>query len=468
MAAHRRHHLIEIDWPEFGEPQTPPRIPKEEYSARLAATRSAMAAGGLNHLVVYADREHFANLAWLTGFDPRFEEAVMIVGLAGKPLILVGNECRGYLQVSGLYALGELRMECYQPLSLLDQPRADSRRLSEILAGEGIGASSKVGCAGWKYFSGIELADPAHALEIPSYLADALRTLAGCENVTNANAMFMHSGAGLRARCSASEIAYFEWTGARASEGIGAMIRGAREGMVDFDVARLAGYSGLPMSFHMGLLAGDNPVRSMAGPAGARVIRGMPIKFSLGYWGSNCCRAGWAADSERDLPAPARDYIDSFAGPYFRAMNEWYSLMRIGTPGGRIADMIFERLPLDRFGVYLNPGHLIHLDEWLSSPIYAGSQIPLASGMAMQADVIPTSSTYYSTRMEDGLALADAALQAELAARYPDCLARCQARRKFMTDVLGLDVSNEVLPLSNIPAIVPPYFLNHRLVFAMK
>ena len=46
------------------------------------------------------------------------------------------------------------------------------------------------------------------------------------------------------------------------------MISGVREGMVDFDVTRLAGYSGLPMSFHMGLLAGDNPVRSMAGPAG--------------------------------------------------------------------------------------------------------------------------------------------------------------------------------------------------------
>ena len=34
----------------------------------------------LTHLVVYGDREHFANLAYLTGFDPRFEEAVLIVG----------------------------------------------------------------------------------------------------------------------------------------------------------------------------------------------------------------------------------------------------------------------------------------------------------------------------------------------------------------------------------------------------
>jgi hypothetical protein len=29
--------------------------------------------------MVYADREHFANMAYLTGFDPRFEEALLIL-----------------------------------------------------------------------------------------------------------------------------------------------------------------------------------------------------------------------------------------------------------------------------------------------------------------------------------------------------------------------------------------------------
>ena len=35
-----------------------------------------MAEQRLDALVVYADREHFANLLWLTNYDPRFEEAV--------------------------------------------------------------------------------------------------------------------------------------------------------------------------------------------------------------------------------------------------------------------------------------------------------------------------------------------------------------------------------------------------------
>ena len=54
-----------------------------------------MAARRYDHLVVWGDREHSANLAYLTGFDPRFEEALLIVGTSGDPALLVGNECYG-------------------------------------------------------------------------------------------------------------------------------------------------------------------------------------------------------------------------------------------------------------------------------------------------------------------------------------------------------------------------------------
>ena len=51
----------------------------------------------LSHLVVYGDREHFANIAYLTGFDPRFEEALLILSSRSKPLLVVGNECEAYM-----------------------------------------------------------------------------------------------------------------------------------------------------------------------------------------------------------------------------------------------------------------------------------------------------------------------------------------------------------------------------------
>ena len=61
----------------------------------VARLRERMDAERYTHLVVWADREHSANLSYLTGFDPRFEEAILIVGRDGEPAILVGNECWG-------------------------------------------------------------------------------------------------------------------------------------------------------------------------------------------------------------------------------------------------------------------------------------------------------------------------------------------------------------------------------------
>ena len=192
------------------------------------------------------------------------------------------------------------------------------------------------------------------------------------------------------------------------------------------------------------------------------------LATNISYWGSNICRAGWVAASALDLPSPARDYVAAFAGPYFEVMAEWFGLLRLGTPGCELAALVAEKLPFDRFGIFLNAGHLIHLEEWQSSPIYPGSEVRLHSGMAMQVDVIPSSPTYFSTRMEDGVVLADADLRGRLRDLYPGCYARCQKRRAFMTDVLGFELPEELLPLSNTPAIVPPFFLSPNTLLALR
>ncbi len=185
------------------------------------------------------------------------------------------------------------------------------------------------------------------------------------------------------------------------------------------------------------------------------------------YWGSNVCRAGWVAESDADLPSEAKDYVAAFAGPYFEAMAVWLDRLRIGQPGNTLEMAIHERLATDRFGIFLNCGHLIHLDEWLSSPIYRDSEIPIRSGMAIQVDVIPSSPTYSSTRMEDGVVVADATLRRELREQFPECYKRCLARRSFMENTLGLAMPEEILPLSNMAGIVPPYLLRPNLVLAL-
>jgi hypothetical protein len=160
--------------------------------------------------------------------------------------------------------------------------------------------------------------------------------------------------------------------------------------------------------------------------------------------------------------------VAAFAGPYVAALSDWFGMMRPGVSGGAVWQMIMERLPHKTFGIELNPGHLIGLDEWISSPIFEGSELPLRSGMAMQCDVIPGHPVYGSTRMEDGYVIADAALRTELTVAYPEVAARCAARAAFMRDVIGMDVPDTLLPLADTCGIVAPYLLDPGQVIVLR
>jgi hypothetical protein len=127
-------------------------------------------------------------------------------------------------------------------------------------------------------------------------------------------------------------------------------------------------------------------------------------------------------------------------------------------------DLVRRRLGDPFFGVHLNPGHFIHLDEWPSSPVYPGSDVTLSSGMALQLDIIPATGTAYpTTNIEDGVALADEAARDDLAARYPALWQRVTTRRQFMAEVLGIRLRPDVLPLSDLAGYLPPYWLAPHL-----
>ncbi|MGH8949343.1 MAG: aminopeptidase P family N-terminal domain-containing protein, partial [Acidimicrobiia bacterium] len=87
--------LTEVPLPDFGMPASMPVIPDVVYRDRMERFRKRIAERGFDRVVVYADREHSANLSYLTGFDPRFEEALLVIGHDDDPAVLVGNECWG-------------------------------------------------------------------------------------------------------------------------------------------------------------------------------------------------------------------------------------------------------------------------------------------------------------------------------------------------------------------------------------
>lgn len=454
-----RVELADIMLPEFGLPSGEPIIPAATYEARITAARRRAADAGYDVLIVYADREHFANLAYLTGFDPRFEEALLILAPDRTPTLLVGNEGMAYTAISPL----ELQVILYQTFSLISQPRSSSAPLMTILQDAGIGmtGSKRVGFAGWKYFVPAETPMPDHWLEVPAYLVETLRGM-GCE-VRNANQIFMEPEHGLRVVNDVDQLAYFEFAATHGSQGLRNLLFNVRPGMTEFDAFRLLTPIGLPLSYHPVLFSGERTALGLAS-ASSRVLKaGDPIFAALGYWGSNNARGGFLVESAEMLPATIRDYVDKLVAPYFRAIIEWYEHVGIGVTGGELFDIIDRHLGDPFFGVGLNPGHLIHLDEWVSSPIYHGSTQRLRSGMAMQVDVIPATKTaYHTTNIEDGIALADEALRLAFEQKYPEAWWRIQRRRTFMQEVLGIRLKPEVLPFSNIPAYLPPFWLSSQ------
>jgi Xaa-Pro aminopeptidase len=454
--------LQRLDWPDHGTPDLPPTFSLAEAEARLKAVRSAMAAAGHDALVVYGDREHAANLHWVTGFDPRFEEAVLVI-TPGDALLLAGNECLAYTLVSPLVQAGLVRTGHCASLSLPSQPRG-TKRLWEWLEGI-IPAGARVGSVGWKWYGADELppgADTALALEIPAFLADPLRQHAG--RVENATALFMHPGHGLRARVTADEIARLEFSNHMAAAALKRMVFAFQEGMTDFAAVEAARIGGLPLGCHVTFAMGDTP--GLSGPIGDRIMKGRPASFNIAHWGSNICRAGWMARGAGDLPATAAGYLEEFVFPYTRAMSDWCAMMRPGVTGGAVWAMIDDRLP-ERFGVTLNPGHLIGLDEWMSSPVMPGSEIPLASGMAMQMDVIPAHPAWASTRMEDGYVIANEVLREELARSHPNAARRCALRAEFMRRVIGMEVPESLLPLADTCGIIAPWLLDPAQVVVL-
>jgi hypothetical protein len=446
-----RARLAEITLPDFGMPAAMPSIQPAIYAARLERLRERAAARGYDRLVVYADREHSANLAYLTGFDPRFEEAVLVLGPSGDPAILAGNECIGMAAAAPL----PMRPVLFQDLSLPNQPRDRSLPLAEILAAEGIGPRCRIGVVGWKTY-----ASPA-TMEVPSFLVDELRGLAGPAGlVENAGHLLIDAADGLRVVNEVEQLAYLEWAACQTSDGVRRLLAGLRPGMTEHEAVRLLRWNGTPLSCHLMLTAGPRATLGLLSPGDRPIERGDRFTTAFGIWGALTCRAGFVVEDASELPAGIRDYVDRLVGPYFAAVAEWYAALRVGQTGGALQAIIDRHLGDPFFGIFLNPGHQIGLDEWVASPVAPGSTIELRSGMALQVDIIPATGTpYFTSNIEDGVALADTSLRAAFAAAHPDAWGRIQARRRFMGEALGIDLHPDVLPFSNLAAFLPPFLL---------
>ena len=217
--------LRDVVVPDFGLPLEAPRIPATTYEKRC---REAYRRAGCDWLVVYADREHLANIAFLSGYDPRFEEALLLLGPRERRVLVVGNEGEGYAPLAGLPGLD---IALAQSMSLMGQDRALKPDLAAVLREAGMSSGQTIGLAGWKYFEPAEWDDASPGLFVPHYLVAMLSRIAGgFDALKDATPVLMHPTTGLRSTIDVDQIALHEWGAARASAAVWRILTGTRLG----------------------------------------------------------------------------------------------------------------------------------------------------------------------------------------------------------------------------------------------
>ena len=252
---------------------------------------------GYDALLVYGDREHFANLAYLTGYDPRFEEALLITDAGRKtPALLLGNEGMAYSGVSSI----ELQRVRFIRLSACWGSRAGlARCCGTFLISAGLRAGQRLGIAGWKSFDEREASDPARALEIPAFIVEVLAEIVGDrDRLFNATDIFMHPATGLRAISDVDQLASFEFAATHTSQAVRNLIFGVEAGMSEFEAVALMQLTGLPQSCHLMFSSGERAGLGLASPSLRRMSVGDPVFLAYGIWGALNARGGWLARDE--------------------------------------------------------------------------------------------------------------------------------------------------------------------------
>ncbi len=182
------------------------------------------------------------------------------------------------------------------------------------------------------------------------------------------------------------------------------------------------------------------------------------MSLTVGYKGGLTSRSAYVVAAASDLPENVSDWLTRLAIPYYHAVVTWLESLRIGITGGELYAAIEHVLPKEKWNWHLNPGHLVADEEWLCSPIDKHSAIALESGMLLQIDIIPSLPGYGGCSIEDTVALADGALQSRLATDFPVVWARMQSRKTYLSEVLNITLSEDVLLLSNTVGYLRPFY----------
>ena len=441
---------------------------KEDYLFRIGLLREKMQEEKIDVAIIFGDREHFSNIEYFSGYDCRFEEGILVIPAEGTPTVLVGNEGMGYCMAIPY----EINRVYYRNFSLQGQPRRTEEKLDEILKAAGVKADSRVGVIGYKYFyTEYCLTDPKYTFDIPHYILEVIRSIVGYENVVNFTEAVTGLNGGIRLRVhTAKEIAAAEAVGCRASSVFMRMLKNLRPGIVEYEVGASSHVGFAPVCmFTLTNFGAEHVAIGLRSPDDVTPMKlGEVAGMCYGIRGNLTCRNGVAAYNMETVSDELKASIFSFYGKFFEAMCAWYEAAKVGVDGNTLHHAVHDIIGGEEFGVNLNVGHFTGMDEWTNALSFDGSKYTMPDGAYMQVDIIASSSSpVRSAICEDCVVIAGEKLRAELAEQYPETWARIQERREAMK-YLGIDLHEDVLPMSNMNAAMFPYMLNTNLVYALE
>lgn len=440
---------------------TPINLTNETLLHRKQNLMTAMREQHVDSVIIYADREHGDNFEYFTGFVPRFEEALLIVHQSGKAYVLLGNENMK------MAAYSRINVEAIHVpfFSLPNQPMKDDTRLEDYFQAADISTGKKVGVIGWKLFTSTSYQNQ-YLFDLPYYLIDTLKHLE--IELFNFSAVLISPEKGIRTVNNANEIAHFEYGAALAGRSLLDALDHIDLGKTEIEIAGLLASGGQPQTVTTICVTGDRFTDAVVYPRNKAIQLGDKMSLTIGFKGGLSSRSAYAVSTASELPVKEQDYVAKVVTPYFRALATWLQTIQIGISGDFLYQNIQTVLPQEDFHWELNPGHFTATEEWLASPFYPGSTCTVKSGQIFQIDIIPSVAGFAGVSTEEGIAIADKDLRIEIQKDYPLVWERIMRRRNYLKKELGIELSEEILPMSDTLAYYRPYLLDKTAAMIFK
>lgn len=440
---------------------TPIFLTDETIVERKQKILDRMHEQGLDKLVVYGDVEHGSNFEYLVGFFTRFEESLLIIDKSGEMNIVLGNENLGKASKSRIEITNTIHVSLF---SLPNQPNRKDKNFKELLTSVGLAKGQRVGLVGWKNFTS-PLEDNKHTYDVPYYIVKTIIDILEDESLLSNECSIFIGENGARCTNNPNEIAHYEYSAALASDCVLDAMNILELGTNELELGDKLVRNGQHTSIVTIASSGPRFIKANMFPRDNTVKLGDPISLTVGYRGGSSSRCGIAVENETELPKGQEDYLEKVAIPYFNAYVAWLENIKCGMEGHEIFDLIEQELPRKQYGWSLCPGHLTGEEEWMSSPIYENSKELLQSGMLLQIDIIPSVSGYTGSSAESTILLADEALRNKIKQEYPDMYNRMIERRNYMITELGINLTDDVMPMCSTVAYLRPFLLAHDKAF---